>query len=514
MTGTILWKNGRIYTGRRYVEAVLAEEGRVVAAGTGRAVTRSAATGTQRVDLRGRLAVPGLVDAHLHLADTARASLSADLRGAGSIRELGERIRVWAERNPDGPVLGLGWEEAGFPEHRYPTARDLSGWVGDRPAALYRVCTHAAVVSPRLLETLGVRPDSPDPPGGRIGRDPDGSPNGLLFDRALEPLSDWVDRNLSTRPETLGWVLLAAAGFGLTTLGAVSATPREVQATVGLARRAPLPARVAFYLRANERDRFVELQRSSRTDSTDVVGVKVVADGAFGSRTAWLTRPYQDRPEESGFPLRPDAELRAILTEANDAGAALAVHAIGDRTLAAVLDAFETLRPSIRPRVEHASLAPPSLLRRLRTVRPLLVVQPGFVRSDSWIVERLGSRRARWTYPFASFLRDGHAPAGSSDSPVEPLDPWLGIAAAVGPRAVTGAPEAVDLESALRFYTVHGGEALGHPAVGHLEPGAVADLVVSRAPTLRAAVAMGATNVARVYRDGAPVGRAPAPGGG
>ncbi|MCI4325042.1 MAG: amidohydrolase [Thermoplasmata archaeon] len=514
MGGTILWKDGRIFTGRRYVEAVLAEDGRVVAAGPTRTVVRAAGTGTQRVDLHGRLAVPGLVDAHLHLAETARAVVSADLRGARSLREVGERVRAWARKNPEGPLLGLGWEEAGFVEHRYPTAADLGEWVGDRPGALYRVCTHAAVVSPRLLETLGVRSDSPDPPGGRIGRDADGSPNGLLFDRALEPLSDWVDRSVSTRPEAMGRVLEAAAGLGLTTLGAVSASPAEVEATVGLARRTPLPARVVFYLRANDRARFGELRRRSRTDSTDLVGVKLVADGAFGPRTAWLTRPYHDAPQESGFALRTEPELRTILQEADAAGAALAVHAIGDRTLARVLDAFEALRPSRRPRIEHASLTPPSLLRRLRTVRPLLVVQPGFVPSDSWIVERLGTRRARWTYTFASFLRDGHAPAGSSDSPVEPLDPWLGVAAAVGPRAATGAPEQVDLESALRFYTVHGGEALGHPAVGHLDPGAVADLVVSRAPTLRAAVAMGAANVARVYRDGAPVGPRPAPGGG
>jgi predicted amidohydrolase YtcJ len=477
-------------------------------------VARLAATGTPRVDLRGRLAIPGLVDSHLHLAETARAAASVDLRRARSISELGSRVRAWARRHPAGPLLGLGWEEAAFPERRYPTASDLQLWTGDRPVALYRVCTHAAVVSPRLLEELGVRPDSPDPPGGRIGREPDGSPNGLLFDRALEPLSEWVDRSVSTHSGALVQVLRSAARVGLTTLGAVSASPEEVETTVGLAHRAPLPARVAFYLRAMDRGRFSQLRKRSRTDSTDVVGVKVVADGAFGPRTAWLTRPYHDRREDSGFPLRTDPELRTILTEADAAGAALAVHAIGDRTIAATLDAFEALRPFRRPRLEHASLTPPALLRRLRKVRPLLVVQPGFVRSDAWIVDRLGSRRARWTYAFASFLRDGHAPAGSSDSPVEPLDPWVGIAAAVGSRPATGAPEQVDLESALRFYTVNGGEALGHRAVGGLEPGSVADLVVSRAPTLRTAVSLGSANVARVYRDGVPVAGRTASGGG
>ncbi|MCI4332242.1 MAG: amidohydrolase [Thermoplasmata archaeon] len=507
------WTNGRIFTGQRYVAAVLGEEGRIVVAGSARAVRRARPTGAERVDLRGRLAVPGLVDAHLHLAESARAALGVNLRGTRSLREVGDRVQRWADRHPRGPVVGGGWEEAGFPEHRYPSARDLSDWVGDRPAALYRVCHHAAVASSSLLDVLEIGPDSPDPPGGRIGRAADGTPDGMLFDHALRPLQDWVDLSFSTRPEAIWDVLDTAARYGLTTVGAVSASPAEVEATVGLAVRSPLPARVVFYLRADDRQRFSELRKRSRTPSTDVVGVKVVADGAFGPRTAWLARPYHDRRTESGFPLRTDSDLRAILSESNDAGAALAVHAIGDRCLAATLDAFESIRPARRPRIEHASLTPPTLRRRLRTIRPFLVVQPGFVRSDDWIVERLGQRRARWTYAFASFLRDGHAPAGSSDSPVEPLDPWLGIASAVGARASTGAPERVSLESALQFYSANGGPVLGHSAVGSLEPGSVADVVVSRANTLRSAVSIGSRNVARVYRDGSRLRPPPAPGG-
>jgi predicted amidohydrolase YtcJ len=503
MAGSVLWQNGRIFTGRRYVEAVVAENGRTVAAGTLRAVRRLRATGTERIDLHGRLVVPGLVDAHLHLSETARAMLGVDLRGTDSIGEVGRRVRRWARLHPDGPVVGGGWEEARFAERRYPTSRELAQWVGDRPVALFRVCHHAAIVSPGVLDSIGVRSDSDDPPGGRIGREKDGSPNGALFDRALVPLRNWVDRTFSTRPGAIADVLGRAAGFGLTTVGAVSAAPGEVETTVALARRGSTPTRVVFYLRAEHRKRFAALRRSSRTSSTDVVGVKVLADGAFGPRTAWLERPYHDRPGERGFPLQTSAELRTVMAESDAAGAALAIHAIGDRAIGAALDAIESVRPARTPRIEHASLTPPALLGRLRKIRPLLVVQPGFVRSDSWIVERLGRTRARWTYPFASLLRDGHAPAGSSDSPVELLDPWLGIAAASEVRTGTGAPERIGVESALRLYTSHGGAALGHPAVGSLEPGAVADLVVSRATTLRTAVGLGSGHIDRVYRDGA-----------
>jgi predicted amidohydrolase YtcJ len=508
-----VWRNGRVFTGRRYVEAVLAEDGRVVAAGTARSVGRQRGTGTERVDLHGRLAVPGLIDAHLHLAESARALLAADLRGARSVREVGRRVRAWAERNPAGPVVGVGWDETGFPEPRAPTARDLEEWVADRPAALYRVCQHAAVVSAGLLEELGVRRETPDPPGGRIGRERDGTPDGRLYDRALDPLQDWIDRRFSTRPDAISRVLEVASQTGLTSVGAVSASVAEVEATVRLARQRPLPVRVAFYLRAGERNRFRELRANAKTRSTGLVGVKVVTDGAFGPRTAWLERPYQDRRDEAGYPFWTADQLRTILSEADDAGAALAVHAIGDRSLRAALDALERVRPRLRPRLEHASLTPPALLRRLRAARPFLVVQPGFVRSDSWIVGRLGVRRARWTYAFASLLRDGHAPAGSSDSPVEPIDPWLGIAAAAGTRAWTGAPERLGLEAALRLYTANGGPVLGDPSLGSLEPGSVADLVVSHATTLRTAVARRSQNVAEVSRDGSPVVPRTAPGG-
>lgn len=504
-----LWSHGRIFTGRRYVEAVAAEDGRVLAAGSLPAVRSAAPTGAERVDLGGRLAVPGLTDAHLHLTEISRQLAGVDLRGAGSLGEVGHRVRRWAERHRDGPVYGAGWDQDRFRERRYPTSRDLERWVGDRPSVLFRVCHHAALASDRVLADIGIGPETPDPEGGRIGRDRDGTPNGLLFDNALEPLREWNDRMFARHPLGLPELLQMAASFGLTTLSPVSAAPEEVEALAAAGRRRRLPVRVASFLRATDRSKFRTLRGRAKTGSTRLVGLKVVSDGAFGPRTAWLGRPYHDAPAESGFPLVSSTELARVATDAEELGAALAVHAIGDRAIATALDVFETVRPTLRPRLEHVSLTPPTLLDRLDIVRPFLVVQPRFVPSDAWVEERLGARRARWTYAFATLHARGHAPAASSDAPVESLDPWTGIAAALAPRA-TGAPEVVDAETALRMYGENAGPVVGIPGVGSLEPGAFADLVECEGTRLDAVARAGASRVLRVWREGERVDGRPA----
>jgi predicted amidohydrolase YtcJ len=512
--GTALrWTHGRIFTGRRVVEAVTAEDGRVVAAGSERHARRASATGVEVIDLEGHWAVPGLADAHVHLTDLAREVVGVDLHGVRSIPEMGRRVRRWAALHREGPVVGGGWDQDRLRERRYPTARDLARWAGDRPVVLHRVCHHAAVVSGPVLAELGVDAAIRDPEGGRIGRGPDGAPNGLLVDNALAPLLAWHDRAFARHRLGLAELLTEAARTGLTSLGPVSASPAEVEALAAEARRHRLPVRIAAFLRARDRAEFARLRSRVRTDDTTLVGLKVHADGAFGPRTAWLERPYQDAPRESGFPLLPRADLEALALEARSLGARLAVHAIGDRAVATALDVFESIRFDATPRLEHASLLPPALLDRLDRARPHLVVQPRFIESDAWIRERLGARRARWTYPFRTLLRRGHAPAGSSDAPIEPFDPWTGFAAAVAPRP-TRAPESVSAVDALRMYGQNAGPPLGLDGIGSLEPGGMADLVECEGASLEAIAATGRSPALRVWREGRRVDGRRGVGGG
>ncbi|HEV8049481.1 MAG TPA: amidohydrolase [Thermoplasmata archaeon] len=486
------------------MDAVACDDGRIIAAGTARAVRRSTATGADRVDLGGRLAVPGLTDSHVHLTELARSFASLDLTECRSIGAIGRRVRARSRSQPRGPIFGAGWDQERLRERRYPSTRDLERWAPDRPVVLHRVCRHAAVVSDSVLGELGVDGDTPDPPGGRIGRDPVGRPNGLLFDNALRGLRTWEERAFARTRLGLEALLDRAASYGLTTLAPMSASPTEVESLDRLARRRRLPVRLAFYLRADARREFVGLRGPTPSGDTRLVGLKVISDGSFGSRTAWLRAPYHDRPTESGFPLLDPAELTNVAEDAERWGAALAVHAIGDRAILAAMSVLRRTRPTIRPRIEHASLTPPDVIARLDELRPHLVVQPAFVSSDTWIVERLGPRRARWSYAFRTLLAHGHTLAGSSDAPVETLDPWSGIAAALAPRA-TRAPESLDAAAALRLYGENAGPVVGWPGLGTLEVGGVADVVECAGTDLRAVAAAGRSRVRRVWRDGRQV---------
>jgi predicted amidohydrolase YtcJ len=469
------WLGGRVFTGHRWVEAVLAENGRIIAAGSDAEVRRQASTGTSVTALEGRAAIPGLVDAHMHWLTSVVASVGPRLADCRSVASLQDRVREALRRDDIGPVVGWGWDQERFDLPRYPTRRDLDAVRTDRPVVLYRVCEHVAVLNGPALDELGIDRTTADPPGGRIGRDADGTPNGLLFDRGLRGLRRFSVAIFDKRGTAATAVLASAARSGLTTLGAMSVGPEEIDRARTDSLRTPLPVRLRFYLLAQYVPLLPRFDGMRRTDDLRLTGLKLALDGALGPRTAWLSAPYADHPEERGIEVATEEEATAAAQTAQASGLGVAFHAIGDRALHRALDVFERIPLDGRARIEHASIVPPSALERLKRVRPNLVVQPRFVESDRWIGDRLGPLRVAWAYPFRALLDLGLVVAGSSDAPIEPLDPWTGLRAA---RTLRG----LSVEESLHLYTVAGGAALGEPELGHLEPGSRADLVILRSP--------------------------------
>lgn len=492
-----LWLGGRIFTGQRWVEAILAENGTVVAAGSDAAVRRQAATGTGVTALDGRVAIPGLIDAHMHWLTSVVAAAGPRLADCRSVASLQDRVREALHAEPAGPIVGWGWDHERFDSPHYPTRRDLDALGTDRPVVLYRVCEHVAVVNGPALDDLGIDRSTADPPGGRIGRDPDGVPNGLLFDRALAGLRRFSVSIFDRRRGEAASVLAGAARTGLTTLGAMSVGPEEVDRARTDSLRAPLPVRLRFYLLGEFASSLSRFDAIRRTDDIRLSGLKLALDGALGPRTAWLSAPYDDRPEDRGLEVATEEEVTALVRAAQESGLGAALHAIGDRALHRALDVFERIPLGERARVEHASVVPPSALERLRRVRPNLVVQPRFVESDRWIADRLGPLRVGWAYPFRALLDLGLVVAGSSDAPIEPLDPWTGLRAAHTLRGLT-------VEESLRLYTVAGGAALGEPTLGQLEAGSPADLVILRTPDPARALEL-VQPVASTWRSGEEV---------
>jgi predicted amidohydrolase YtcJ len=502
-----VWLADRIFTGRRYVDALLVEDGRVAAAGSRDAVRRQGGTGADVRDVGSRLVVPGLADLHMHLAGTTLLRDGVDLRGVRSLDEMRERILRWLPDHPRGPVFGRGWDQENLRERRYPTRDDLDRFVSDRPVVLPRVCGHAAVVNSAALDAVGIDESTRDPSGGVFVRDSAGRLTGVLLDNALTPMDPMFSRAFTGDPTAAGRALAYAASVGLTTLAPVSAEPEEIRIASELAERGPLPVRLRFYLDLGRLSAFEELRRLPSSSSWRIAGVKAITDGSFGARTAWLSEPYSDAPDARGFPLWDEEEIARGLEEARRLGLPPALHAIGDRAMAWALDLLERHAAPGTARIEHASMTPPEILATLARVRPDLVVQPHFVETDWWVPQRLGPVRARWTYAFRTLIERGFRLAGSSDSPVEPLDPWTGVRAAVhrAPESEFGratAGERLAPETAVQVYSANAGEVLREPDIGTLEPGSRGDLLVLSAPGLEAALATANPPVLETWMDG------------
>ncbi|MGA7861873.1 MAG: amidohydrolase [Thermoplasmata archaeon] len=510
------WVNGRVFTGTGFAEGFLVEGGEVRVVGPDDAVRRAKGAGSEVADLRGRLVLPGLIDLHLHMTDTLLEREGVDLRGARSRDELAERVRSRLTPGSSAPLVGVGWDSSLWPDGRDPTRDELDRISSEQPLILLQVSMHAAVLNSRALVELGIDETVTDPPGGRLGRDGAGRLNGLLYDSALDRLrtstasQQWVRGNLPAYRR----LLEHAAALGLTTICPVLATPEEVEAVATLSGQ-ELPVRVRFYLDLRSLGRYGSLPTPRPDSGWRVTGVKAITDGAFGTRTAWLSAPYTDAPETSGYPIWDDAELEQSLQKAKELGLPPALHAIGDRAIGRVLNLLAKLETAGIPRVEHVSLTPAALWPALAKVRPHLVIQPHFVETDRWVVQRLGPERARWTYAFRTLTDQGFHLGGASDSPVEPLDPWTGLRAAVFrvPQSEFGrltSSERLAPIEAFQLYTRNAGPILGEPGLGRLATGGPADFVITSTPSLDAALASDRAPVVETWVGGRR--RFPAPG--
>jgi len=404
---------------------------------------------------------PAFVDAHLHVSWLGLALQGADLRGSRGPREVAERLS-----RTRGPLAyGRGWDQEEFDDPSdLPSRRLLDTAVPDRPAIAVRVCGHVAAANTLALDLS--RPWEAYP--GLVDAE-----RGLLYEDAVyytvERLLDTVD----TRGLVAG-ALDALARAGIAGAASMACPTGEARSLAGLHHR----VRVACYPRPGDLEEVLAVAPSL------TVGVKMFADGTLGARTAALREDYSDDPGNRGLLLLSSREIVEAARPVLSRGLRVAVHAIGDAALDEVLDAYDRLGPGPQARVEHASIAWPSQIRRLAALQVWAVVQPRFRVSDWWIEQRL-SERARHAYRFATMHRAGANLALSSDAPVEPHSPAETLTAALG-RCPAGCRSGEDLDpaTAFRLYTRRAAEAAGGPVagLGRLERGAVGVVAWSRVP--------------------------------
>jgi predicted amidohydrolase YtcJ len=489
------WIGGRVHGGESRAEAIVVEGGRVVAVGTERQVRAAAPTGTVWHPLAGRLLVPGLIDPHLHWLESVLVRVGADLRGCDSLAEMAGRLASAADRFPGGPLVGGGWDEERLVEGRRPTRSDLDRAVPDRPTVLLRICQHVAVANSSALASLGIDARTTDPPGGRIERDAAGEPTGVLVDNALSILRPLYANVLAANEPTGRTFLAGLTQRGLTLIGCLRAGPAEFELAARLGGGGLLPLDLRLFADAQGGPPAGAHPLPSDRGPARWTGVKLVLDGSLGARTAWLENPYADRPDGVGLRLLEGAEADRLLEAAIQADRMVAIHAIGD---AALREAIRlAARCPERARIEHASVVPPALEDALVALRSPVVIQPGFLVSDTWLARRLGDDRVGWAYPFRRLADRGVVVAASSDAPVESADPWVGMRILVERAGFSP-------EEALACYTRHAARTLADPARGRLAPGSAADLVIVDAPDLERAIRLGGP-VRTVVHAGATV---------
>jgi hypothetical protein len=490
--------NGRIYTLDGHdtvVDTLVVREGRIAFAGRRGDVNPPA--GEPVRDLGGRAVLPGLVDGHAHLMHLARLRLELDVGGAPSEAACGDRVAAAAARaRPGAWITGRGWDQNRWPVPAFPTRATLDRAAPAHPVALVRIDGHATWVNSRALAAAGLDRHAADPPGGRILRDAAGEPTGLLIDTAQD-----LVRAVQPRPAPAAFdaAVRAAVGeclaVGLTGVHEMGADLEALAAYRRLVARGEFPFRNHVALRGADEAAWTAALAGGPErigDGRLVVGtVKLVADGALGSRGAALHAPYCDDPGNTGLVLLPPEELCRRTLAAAARGFQVAIHAIGDRANTLALDACEaalgTLPPGARRfRIEHAQVLAAADLPRFARLGVIPSMQPVHCTSDMpWAPSRLGPERLRRAYAWRSLRATGVVIAGGSDFPVESPNPFHGIHAAVTRRPATGEDpgwqpeERLSRGEAVRAFTTWNALATRQEAErGALLAGRDADLVV------------------------------------
>ncbi|MCX8184940.1 MAG: amidohydrolase [Sulfolobales archaeon] len=511
MSGVLAIVAKRIYTSfkpLKVVKALTIYSGRVIYAGTvEKAVKIAVELGGNVVEYPDRVIIPGLIDAHVHLESLGLALNSLDLRKVSSIEELKTLVRSELTGKP-GWVFGRGWDQEKFREKRYPTRWDIDSVSGDRPVILVRVCGHMALLNTAAMRELAIDEST----SCRVVRDSSGVPNGLVVEEGVEVAMKrfWG----SVDDETLEKYLLDsvnhAISYGITALGLTGSSARVTRSLAKLSTEGRLPAKVAAYLTIEAFKTAAELglRAPASFGRMKIVGVKLFADGSLGARTAYLSEPYEDAVDTRGIKLLSREEIAEISHLARRLGYQVSVHAIGD---AAIDEVIEGLRGvGGRSRIEHLSVVRSDQLARLGELGVVGVVQPHFIMTDWWVIKRVGERRASWVYRFRDLSKFIQV-ALSTDSPVEPIDPWENIYAAVTRGEAEGVELAkysesqkLDVSEALHYYTYGSAYALKlENELGKLEPGYSADLaVLDRDPLEVDVEELRKTRVLEVFVDG------------
>lgn len=500
--------NGRIYTvdgSRPVVDAIAVRGGRVVFIGDRAGAAALAGPATRLVDLEGRTVIPGMTDAHAHVAGLGLALRNVDLVGTTSYDEVIARVVERARTTPKGEwIVGRGWDQNDWGDTRWPTLDALSRAVPDHPVFLERVDGHAGFVNALALQKAGVTKATRDPSGGEIIRDAQGNPSGVLVDNAKGLVARVIPAPTRAQmKEAISAAIAEMHRWGLTGVHDAGASAETLELYEELGREGALGIRLYAMISDHAPTLTTWFRRGPQSGLYDgtlwVRAVKLYQDGALGSRGAALLEPYSDNAATSGLLVSAPAHIREVAAQALAAGFQVNTHAIGDRGNRLVLDAYQavlTAHPTAdhRFRVEHAQILNADDIPRFATLGVIPSMQASHQTSDMyWAGTRLGETRLRGAYAWRSLLDAGVVIPNGSDAPVEHINPLISFKAAVSRQDAQGWPaggwypeQRMTREEALRSMTLWPAyAAFQEQDLGSLTPGKRADFVVLDQDILR-----------------------------
>jgi predicted amidohydrolase YtcJ len=535
----LVFRNGAVYTVdavRSWASAVAVRGGRIVYVGSDSLPTGLIGSGTEVVDLGGKMLLPGFQDAHVHPVESGVEYTEVRLYEVTTSHDAADSIAAYAEAHPRLPwIKGTGWQLPIFPNGS-PSRTLLDRVVPDRPALLYSSDGHSAWVNSKALAIAGITRDTRDPPHGRIERDPrSGEPSGGLRESAIDLVANRMPAPTAAElSEGLDSAQRQANAFGITAVFAANETRPYLEAYSRADKAGTLTLRVVAALSVGKdatTDSLLPRLRDwrSRFASARVhpIAVKLYADGVLETGTAALLQPYLNRHGDTGTPTYDQPTLDRLVAELDHDGFQIHVHAIGDRAIRMTLDAFEKARArngarDSRHSIAHLELIDPADIPRFRTLGIVANFEALWADGDEDLTRltepALGPARSRWLYPIASVSRTGAVLSGGSDWSVSSLNPLDAIEMGIThldperPRMRAWNPaERVDLATMLAMYTINAAYAnrLEHET-GSIEVGKLADFVVLDHNLF--AIPPGRIHTVKVLRtilEGATVYRAP-----
>jgi len=497
-----------LFDAEKPFDAFLVHEGMITQTGTFEILKSQLAPGDDMVDLEGKPVIPGLTDCHLHLlAYAATKERNVNLKGLTSLEKIQDRVASFIREKKVKQncwVSGSGWNHDLFHERKIPDRHDLDKISTAHPIKLLRMCYHICVVNTKALELAGIDSNTPDPEGGRIDKDAEGNPTGVLREKAMA-LLDEVIPQIKDKSEIKDLIISSCNDLirnGFTTVhtddfGFAGDRQTLLDAYLEFDEAGLLPLDIVLQMIIYEPDdlRFYldnGLQTWTRFKRLSAGPVKILADGTLGSRTAALRTPYQDDPETSGFMLMSEQDLDLMIRQTFLNKFDVAVHAIGDLTMETVLNIYKKYRSLIekydlKPSVIHCQIASPSVLNKFKQLKIIANFQPVFLHSD-WNIaeERVGKKRLKTSYCWKTFTDMGIPCVGSSDAPIESFNPFWNIYTAVARKNLDGMPlegwipeEALSREEALKLFTLYPPLLTGETdRKGQLKTGFTADFAV------------------------------------